>query len=169
MDPLFGLLGNVLGGAGGGLGSFPVTDPFGGFGGTGMPDWMNPGVISAFASNPDGMAAKAAAAGIPPPAAPMPTLGESLTPPAPREGEPDAMGARTTPTAPQGGGAKLLDTLKGLKAPAAPEVQKVSTPAAPRPTGNITGGDLLKLLMGTAPAGAAPKIPYGLGAAIGSR
>lgn len=40
----------------------------------------------------------------------------------------------------------FADTLKGVKMPAGPELQKLGTPAAPRPTGQIKSGDLIALL-----------------------
>lgn len=42
-------------------------------------------------------------------------------------------------------GGDLLDALKGVKAPAAPELQRLGTPAAPRTT-PIKGGNLLAML-----------------------
>lgn len=45
-----------------------------------------------------------------------------------------------------GTGDTLLDALKGIKAPAAPELQRLGTPAAPRPTGTVKSGQLLALL-----------------------
>lgn len=44
------------------------------------------------------------------------------------------------------GGDSLLDALKGVKAPANPELQRLGTPAAPRPTGQVKSGNLLALL-----------------------
>jgi hypothetical protein len=41
----------------------------------------------------------------------------------------------------------LAAALKGVVAPKPPEVQKISSPNAPRPTGTIKGGDLQALLM----------------------
>jgi hypothetical protein len=41
----------------------------------------------------------------------------------------------------------LAEALKGVVAPKPPEVQKISSPNAPRPTGTIKGGDLQALLM----------------------
>jgi hypothetical protein len=44
------------------------------------------------------------------------------------------------------GGDSLLDALKGIKAPASPEIQRFGTPAAPKVTANIKGGNLLAML-----------------------
>ena len=41
----------------------------------------------------------------------------------------------------------LADALKGVAAPKAPELQRISSPNAPRPTGTIRGGDLQALLL----------------------
>jgi hypothetical protein len=67
------------------------------------------------------------------------------------------------PTPPEGGGSStdvsararnpaearpsLAQALKGVQAPAAPVLQKISSPNAPRPTGTIKGGDLQALLL----------------------
>ena len=40
----------------------------------------------------------------------------------------------------------LATALRGVKMPAAPAVQKISSPSAPRPTGQIKGGELIALL-----------------------
>jgi hypothetical protein len=40
----------------------------------------------------------------------------------------------------------LADSLRGVKAPAAPDLQRLGTPAAPRPTNQIKGGEILALL-----------------------
>ena len=42
--------------------------------------------------------------------------------------------------------ASLAQALRGVKMPAAPAVQKISSPSAPRPTGQIKGGELIALL-----------------------
>jgi hypothetical protein len=63
----------------------------------------------------------------------------------------------------------FLDALKGVKAPPNPEVQKISTPAAPRPTTAIKGGDLMALLtaLNAAPGAGGIKLPSTLGQALG--
>lgn len=40
----------------------------------------------------------------------------------------------------------FADSLRGVKAPAGPELQRLATPAAPRPTNQIKGGEILALL-----------------------
>lgn len=63
----------------------------------------------------------------------------------------------------------LADVLRGTKMPAGPELQKLGTPAAPRATTAIKGGDLIALLqaMGMNPAaGGGMKLPGTLGEAI---
>lgn len=58
-------------------------------------------------------------------------------------------------------------TLSGVKAPPNPETQRISTPAAPRPTNSIKGGDLVALLQGLYGGQAgAPQLPSTLGAAL---
>jgi len=49
--------------------------------------------------------------------------------------------SRTEPRRPN-----LAEALKGTAMPKQPELQKISTPAAPRPTGTIKGGELMALL-----------------------
>lgn len=62
---------------------------------------------------------------------------------------------------------KFAEGLKGVKAPANPELQRVSTPAAPRPTNSIRGGELMALLqLLGGPSGAAPQLPTTLGGAL---
>jgi len=68
-----------------------------------------------------------------------------------------------------GGPPSLSDALKGVKAPTGPELQRLGTPAAPRPTTQIKGGELLalmQLLNSSGQAGSEYKLPSTLGAAI---
>lgn len=92
------------------------------------------------------------AAGSPPPqAAPMPqprpnpgiSFGGAG---APREGTPDAMRYAPEGGAPQAGG-DLLKALQDVKAPATPQAQRVSTPAAPRPNALPANNNLIQLLV----------------------
>jgi hypothetical protein len=60
----------------------------------------------------------------------------------------------------------LAQALKGVSAPPAPVLQKISSPNAPRPTGTIKGGDLQALLMALnagVPALAGRQLPVTLG------
>jgi hypothetical protein len=108
-------------------------------------------------------------------AASVPSLGQSLEPvpmPRPRPAEaPAATDMSGTAKAPTAGDA-LLKTLQGVKAPAPPVPQKVSTPHAPslRP---IQGGEYGALLasLGVGPQQAFPglKLPSTLGMALGGR
>lgn len=61
----------------------------------------------------------------------------------------------------------LSDTLKGVKAPAGPELQKLGTPAAPKPSA-IGAPQLLALLqsLNVGGQGAAPQLPSTLGQAL---
>jgi hypothetical protein len=85
----------------------------------------------------------------------------------------DAQKAGTAPTdvsaqsKPDGMG-KLAETLKGVKMPASPELQRLGTPAAPRPTTQIKGGDLIALLqsLNASPGASSYNLPSTLGAAI---
>lgn len=63
---------------------------------------------------------------------------------------------------------KFAEALKGVKAPAGPELQKLGTPAAPRPVNSIKGGDLMALLqmLGSQAGGTDYKLPSTLGAAL---
>ena len=101
--------------------------------------------------------------GLPRPDAPMafaggPSVGEALTgtpseaPPLPQGPTPSgatldeaSQGQGAMAQAP-GGRPRLAQALKGVTAPAAPVQQKISSPNAPRPTGNIKGGELMALL-----------------------
>src|SRR5580765_8700419 len=90
---------------------------------------------------------------VPPPAVPLTSgdgsVGAALTgktdTPAGTSGATDVSARAKTPED------KKLETLatmlKGIKAPADPVLQKISTPAAPRPTSNIKSGDLQSLLL----------------------
>lgn len=59
--------------------------------------------------------------------------------------------------------------LQGVKAPAAPVLQHLSTPVAPRPSTQIKGGDLIALLqsLNAAPGAGGLKLPSTLGQALG--
>lgn len=60
--------------------------------------------------------------------------------------------------------ANLATALKGVQAPKSPEIQKISSPNAPRPTGTIKAGDLQALLLAlNAGAGMGGKLPVTLG------
>lgn len=63
----------------------------------------------------------------------------------------------------------FLDALKGVKAPANPELQKLSTPSAPRPSTQIKGGELVALLqaLNAAPGAGGLKLPSTLAQSIG--
>ena len=62
---------------------------------------------------------------------------------------------------------KFAEGLKGVRAPANPELQRISTPAAPRPTNNIKGGELMALMQTLYGGGPAqPQLPPTLGAAL---
>lgn len=63
---------------------------------------------------------------------------------------------------------KFAEALKGVKMPAGPELQKLGTPAAPRPVNSIKGGDLMALLqmLGSQAGGTDYKLPSTLGAAL---
>ena len=69
---------------------------------------------------------------------------------------------------PKNGMDKFAESLKGVKMPASPELQRLGTPAAPRPTGQIKGGDLIALLqaLNAAPGASSYNLPSTLGAAI---
>ncbi len=84
---------------------------------------------------------------------------------------PSAVG--TTPNPVNPGSAKpmadrIVDALKGVKAPASPELQRISTPPPPRPTSAIKSGDLMALLaaMSGGGGGSGPKLPSTRGAAL---
>lgn len=151
---------------------------------------MDPNMTSPI--SPENLAKNAAARGIPPPpvdlapAAANGSVGAALTgntvpvpqprpaaagapgapmdirPPAQVAGE--AAGAGAQPQ--QRGG--LAEALKGVKMPAGPELQKLGTPAAPRVSTAIKGGDLQALLMAlnASPGASEYKLPSTLGAAI---
>lgn len=110
-----------------------------------------------------------------------PSLGDSLQPTQPpaNVGVPlptprpvgAGPGAAANAQAPGGTGDKLLDALKGLKAPAAPTPQKVSTPnsAVPAAHGSIKGGNLIALLAALGQANPTAKVPLPLGQVLGGR
>jgi len=62
----------------------------------------------------------------------------------------------------------FAEALRGVKMPTAPEIQKLGTPAAPRISTAIKGGDLIALLhaLNAAPGAGAYNLPSTLGAAI---
>jgi len=62
----------------------------------------------------------------------------------------------------------LADALRGVKMPASPVTQKLGTPAAPRPTGQIKGGEILALLqaMTAGGGGTGYQLPSTLGQAL---
>lgn len=72
-----------------------------------------------------------------------PTMGGGGAPSAPMDITSDAQKAGEGTPKP---GGSMMDALKGVKAPAAPEVQRISSPSAPRPTTQIKGGDIIALL-----------------------
>lgn len=135
-----------------------------------MESWFT----SLLGGSPD-IAQSFASAGVPPP--PLPPLGESLAGPLPQEGfyggSPETnpnlrpIGGPASPSTP--GRNPLVDTLRGVSAPAAPKPPEVGTPAAPRPTGRIEGGQLLQLmnLLNPGARAPAPVLPQSLLAAIG--
>lgn len=155
----------------------------------------NPGVLPGAMDSPispEVLAAQAAARGVPPPPmdlqpnAASSDVGAALTGntvplPRPRPQGMDVGAQRAgapmdiTSTAQKAGEApagktpSFLDALKGVKAPANPELQKVSTPAAPRVATQIKGGDLIALLsaLNAAPGAGGLKLPSTLGQAIG--
>jgi hypothetical protein len=59
--------------------------------------------------------------------------------------------SRTEPRRPN-----LAEALKGTAMPKQPELQKISTPAAPRPTGTIKSGELMALLTALNAGGGRP-------------
>lgn len=65
---------------------------------------------------------------------------------------------------------RIAEALRGVKMPASPELQRISTPAAPRPTAAIKSGELMALMAqmgGGSPQGGLPfDLPATLGAAI---
>lgn len=81
-----------------------------------------------------------------PPASPPPSAGP------PMDIRPPAQQAGQQPAAQSGVGDRLMQTLKGIKAPEAPQAQKVTTPRPPE-VAKLPTGQLLALLaqMGMAP------------------
>lgn len=129
-------------------------DPFSVLGAGGTYD---PSLGLLMATQPDVYAQTAAANGIPPPPisnvspmAEIPSLGESMVPmPRSRPEEAGAGGteAGTTaaPSAAKPAGSNLLSALRGITPPAAPAVQRITTPHAPTLT-PIQAGQLFQLL-----------------------
>lgn len=155
---------------------------------------FSPELGATMTQSPEVVAAAAARAGVPPPplssfpqmaAAPPdstsvgslfePRPGGSVPMPQPRPadmtpGEPLDITPPGAVTQPAAGGNRLLETLRGLKAPTPPQAPMVGTPAAPRPQNNIKLGQLMALLMQEQNAGAGGlKLPSTLGAALGGR
>lgn len=112
--------------------------------------------------------------GMPTIASPV-SLGQSLEPnvpmpmPRPTEAPGGTYAAGGGPQTSGGGPSKLLETLRGVKAPDAPVPQKVSTPNLP-PLRPIQGGQLFDMLaqLGIGPQQAFPglKLPSTLGQAL---
>lgn len=116
------------------------------------------------------------------PFAGLPTAGGPQPPPAPPVPGPgvaapgmpmDLAAIGGLPTGPQGtkwtgtpAYQKNYDALKGIKAPAAPQQQRISSPNAPRPTGHIQQGGLAALLQQLLGERAQPQ-QYRLGQALG--
>jgi len=90
-----------------------------------------------------------------------PKLGAALT----GNETPPAETAATSPATDFSAKAKdpatLAQALRGVTAPRAPELQRISSPNAPRPTNTIKGGDLQALLLAlnAMGSGTAPKVP----------
>jgi len=151
MDPdLAGVLG-IYGIGGGADYTSPPSTPFGGItGATGAPprysfpfNYGPPTTVAPsaadigatdYAVNPQNRADVAF-----PPASANQSLG-NVSPNAPQTAMASAgnLGGST--------GSKLLDTLRGIKAPAPPQVQTVHTPPPPRPVAAIHGGELLNMM-----------------------
>lgn len=62
---------------------------------------------------------------------------------------------------------KLVAGLRGVQAPAKPDVVKPSTPAAPRPTNAIRGGELFAILQALSQPQQQPRIGPTLGQSVG--
>lgn len=62
----------------------------------------------------------------------------------------------------------FAEALRGVKAPPAPEIQRLGTPAAPKITGSLKGGELMALLqtLNAGGGGAGLTLPSTLGQAI---
>lgn len=149
---------------------------------------------------PDNIAKTAAAKGVPPPkqdlpnwASMDPTVGAALTGrpaiPMPMARPTDMSAQARPPGAPMditsaaqkaGGEAaakpeadkmgEIAKALRGVAMPKNPELQKISSPSAPRATGSIKGGDLMALLqaLNAGPGvGGGLKLPSTLGQALG--
>lgn len=89
---------------------------------------------------------------VPPPAEPPVNVGASLTGRQVGGGSASSETAPTDANAQAPGGLKMPDAkslagaLRGVQAPPQPQVQKISSPNAPRPTGTIKAGNLAALL-----------------------
>lgn len=147
---------------------------------------------------PDNIAKVAAARGIPPPkqdlpswASTDPSVGAALTGKVPMPmSRPTDLSAQTRPAAggpmditsaaQKAGGdttapgddkmGSLAKALRGVTMPKSPELQKISSPSAPRATSSIKGGDLMLLLqaLNAGPGvGGGLKLPSTLGQALG--
>lgn len=147
--------------------------------GQAVPD---PNMQSAIA--PEFLAKNAAARGVPPPpvdftpgdvgaaltgsTVPMPQSRPQMGGPgAPMDitSEAQKSGVAAPEGQPKGG---LMDALKGVRAPAAPDLQRISSPAAPRPGPAIKGGDIIALLqsLGAGRGGGGLDLPSTLGQAL---
>lgn len=115
------------------------------------------------AISPEALARNAAARGIPPPPVDVSpgTVGAALTGttvplPSPRQqpGAPmdiTSEAQRASAAAPEAKpGNPLMDAFKGVKAPANPEIQRIASPATPKPSTAIKGGEIIALLQSLA-------------------
>lgn len=103
-----------------------------------------------------------------PPAQPAPPVGAPMDIRSPQQVAGEAVGgARAEGTG--GGMNQLLQTLQNIKAPAAPTPARVGTPAAPRPHGQIKGGELMALLQAMEAGPGRVQMPVTLGQALGGR
>ena len=118
---------------------------------------------------PERISQTLAQAGVPPPMLPPvgtePTLGGVPGAPLDITSAAQQAGTAQRPANP------LVDTLRGVKAPAAPQPQRVSSPQMRQPQ-RVQGGQLMQLLAGLGLAGNQPtpgglKLPPTLGAALG--
>lgn len=151
-------------------------------------DWMtnilmNPSLMGSIGGDPATFAQQAAAAGIaPPPLPPTPNAGlapggmgptiEQMNGVAPAmPGAPTTLGGAMEPqTMPKMPGQANLGGLAAAARPQTPQPQRVSTPAAPRPTQQIRTGELLALLQalgGGMPQPDPYRLPTTLGTAMG--
>lgn len=120
--------------------------------------------------SPEFLAKNAAARGVPPPPVDIAPgdVGAALTgrtmaspvrrpqtgPGAPMDITSEAQKASVDGAPSQKPGNGFMDALKGVKAPTAPQNQRISTPAAPRLTASIKGGDIIALLQSLNAGGA---------------